>query len=140
MKLSLVMGLFLFSLNSFAAPVTIKTDLTTGRSDNFAKYDILQLPNGQVRVVMDPNRCSEQGVCTKMAVRSQDVTPNISLQGGAADRSIVINLERGLSIIVANKMNGDQDVVLDVNYVGEAPVGRETQLPLKPLVSISPAK
>jgi hypothetical protein len=122
---------------SFARPpanpvAVIQMSLTTGRSDHAAKYDISQ-EDGQIRVTVDPNRCGNPGPCTAMAIDSELVTPTL-IGNVEADGVMTISLTRGVYLIVTNKMNGDQDVQLEI--IKAADGGPVQMLALKPLLKV----
>jgi hypothetical protein len=116
-----------------ANPVAvIQMNLTTGRSDSAPKYDISQ-EDRQIRVTVDPNRCSDQGLCTAMAIDSELVTP--TLVGNVEANGVeTISLTRGVYLIVTNKANGDQDLHLEI--IKAADGGPVQKLPLKPLLEV----
>jgi hypothetical protein len=122
---------------SFARPVAnpvalIQMELTTGRSDTAPMYDISK-EGSQIRVTVDPNRCSDEGLCTAMAVDSELVTPTL-IGNVEADGAMTISLTRGVYLIVTNKMNGDQEVHLEI--IKAADGGPVQKLALKPLLKV----
>ena len=117
-----------------ANPVAvININMTTGRAQGVPKYDLIQ-QSGGIRVVIDPNTCGNPGPCTAMAVESEIVTPRV--KGNAeVDGVTTILLTKKLSIIVTEKMNGDEAVMLEINSEGTTKF-----LPLKPLLKIGVQK
>lgn len=121
------------AINESNPTAVITVDLSTGRKDGSARYDLFQESNRQIRITIDPNHCGDSGQCTKLPVHSEVVTPRI-IGNVKADGTMTISLTGGLQMIVINQLNGNQSVYLRIPLAPDG--GPVMELPLRPLLTV----